>query len=764
VDFQLTEEQVELQRIAHEVAERECPPSLVRAVVEDGADTDALWKTLVSLEWPGLAVAVEHGGSGAGAVELAVLLEELGWAADPSPFLATTTQHLPLVEVLEGPVRADRLAAIAAGSPGAAILDGSAITATADGDGWILDGTAAHVLDAGRADALAVVAPTPGGPGVFVLARDQVEVAAERTVDASLHLGTVTLDGVRVPATHAATGPAVADGIQRASDAALGGLAATMVGAAQHVFDLALDHIQQRHQFGVPIGSFQAVKHMAVDAYTALQRARATVHFAALTYAEDDDRRTLAASIAKAAAGDAQRLVVAHGIQLFGGLGYTWENDLQLFAKRAKTGDLLLGSAHPHRLIASRLMLDRLAEGRSQGELALDEETEAFRREFDAWLDANLPPEAEAAAERSGSSSHIPGWARAWQRKMFDAGWLVPSNPPEYGGRNATLLQQFVHQEELGRRKIYLSFNPQGLSIIVPSILAFGTEEQKQRWALPILRAEITASLGMSEPDAGSDLAGLRTRAVLDGDRFIVNGQKVWTSGAHDAQVILAFVRTDPDAPKHQGISCLLIPTDSPGLTRRPFGSINSRTDLDFNEVFFDDVEVPLENLVGELHQGWRVATGSLGHERAMLWLGYADRLDDLVRRGGQELLERGLRDDAYALDWFGQLITDSQALQLLGHRTLAKVQQGMVPQEQSILKLFGSEAVARATLHVLETVGPDALDPSVRSAPLEPYNLDAWSDGWFELYLRSFSATIAGGTSQIQRNIVAEHVLGLPR
>jgi alkylation response protein AidB-like acyl-CoA dehydrogenase len=395
--------------------------------------------------------------------------------------------------------------------------------------------------------------------------------------------------------------------------------------------------------------------------------------------------------------------------------------------------------------------------------LEFDAETEAFRQEFVAWLEEHAPDPAQTVP-RSRSSADIPPWARQWQRTMFDAGWLVPGNPPEYGGRNASFLEQFVHAEELGRRQIYPSFNPQGLSIIVPSILAFGTEEQKQRWALPILRAEITAALGMSEPDAGSDLAALRTRAVLDGDRFIVNGQKVWTSGAHDAAVILAFVRTDPDAPKHKGISCLLIPTDSPGLTRRPFGSINSKEDFDFNEVFLDDVEVPVENLVGELHQGWRVATGSLGHERAMLWLGYAERLDDLVRRGGKELLERGLRDDSYVLDWFGQLVTDSQALQLLGHRTLAKVQRGMVPQEQSILKLFGSEACQRATVNVLETVGPDALDPTVRSAPLEPFNLDAWTDGWFELYLRTFSATIAGGTSQIQRNIVAEHVLGLPR
>jgi alkylation response protein AidB-like acyl-CoA dehydrogenase len=395
--------------------------------------------------------------------------------------------------------------------------------------------------------------------------------------------------------------------------------------------------------------------------------------------------------------------------------------------------------------------------------LSFDDDVEAFRAEFAAFLEANLPAEAEAA-ERSRSTAHLPDWARRWQRLQFDEGWLLPGNPPEFGGRNATVIQQYVHREELSRRRICHSFNPQGVGIIAASLLSFGTEEQKHRWAVPILRAEITAALGMSEPDAGSDLAGLRTRALLDGDHFVVNGQKVWTSGAHDADVILAFVRTDPEAPKHKGISCLVIPTDTPGVTRRPFRAIQGKDELDFNEVFFDDALVPAENLIGDLHQGWRVATGSLGHERAMLWLGYAERLDDLIVRGGQVVRDHGLADDAYVLEWFAQLVTDSHALRALGERVMAKVQRGMKPVEQSILKLLGSEAVQRATLHVLEACGPDALDPTVRTGPPEPLNLDVWGEGWFDLYLRSFSATIAGGTSQIQRNIVGEHVLGLPR
>ena len=193
-------------------------------------------------------------------------------------------------------------------------------------------------------------------------------------------------------------------------------------------------------------------------------------------------------------------------------------------------------------------------------QLTFDDDVEAFRAEFVAFLDAHLPPQAEAAAERSRSTSHIPEWARRWQRLQFDHGWLLPGNPPEFGGRDAGILEQFVHREELDRRRLYHAFNPQGVGIIAASLLSFGTESRRHGGRSPILRAELTASLGMSEPGAGSDLAALATRAVLDGEHFVVNGQKVWTSGAHDADVLLTFVRTDPDAPKHKGISALLIP------------------------------------------------------------------------------------------------------------------------------------------------------------------------------------------------------------
>src|SRR5437588_3801473 len=238
-------------------------------------------------------------------------------------------------------------------------------------------------------------------------------------------------------------------------------------------------------------------------------------------------------------------------------------------------------------------------------------------------------PAREQMAEPKQSSAHLPDWARAWQRLMFDAGWLVPGWPPELGGRNATPIQQMVYFEELARRGVWRSLNIQGVTIFAPSVVDHGTTEQRGRFALPVLRGEKTACLGMSEPGAGSDLAGLSTRAELRDDHFVVNGQKLWTSGAHQADFCICFVRTDPTVKKHRGISALLIDMDTPGITTRPLPSlVDQRSWVDFNEVFFDDVVVPRENLLGELNDGWRIANSSLGHERGMLWGWESARLD----------------------------------------------------------------------------------------------------------------------------------------
>ena len=389
-------------------------------------------------------------------------------------------------------------------------------------------------------------------------------------------------------------------------------------------------------------------------------------------------------------------------------------------------------------------------------------EDEAFRAELVAWLTEHQPS-ADQFREPKRSSAHMPEWARAWQRALFDAGWLVPGWPPALGGRNASPTQQMIYFEEISQREIVRSANPQGLGIIAPSLNDYGTAEQKERFLGPTLRAEISWCLGMSEPSAGSDLASLKTRAELVGDEFVVNGQKVWTSGAHHADWCLCFVRTDPDAPKHKGISALIIETTTPGVERRPFPELSDPDFCDFNEVFFTDVRVPKENLVGPLNGGWPITQGSLAHERAMLWIGYAYDVQRTVRA----LVELGDRpvpgggrvgDDPRYRDAVGGFHIDAQALLAMGYRGFSKFLLGKSSPEHSLLKLFGSESLQRALLFGSEALGVDGLD-------LDLLGPKMWREGpWVISYLRSFSGTIPGGTSEIQRNIIAERVLGLPR
>ncbi len=389
-------------------------------------------------------------------------------------------------------------------------------------------------------------------------------------------------------------------------------------------------------------------------------------------------------------------------------------------------------------------------------------EDEAFRAELDAWLDEHQPSD-ERLAEPKRSSADMPQWARDWQRSLFDAGWLVPGWPPELGGRNATATQQMIYFEEMSSRDVLRSANPQGLGIIAPSIADYGTPEQKEKFLLPTLRAEVSWCLGMSEPGAGSDLASLKTRAELVGDEFVVNGQKVWTSGAHHADWCLCFVRTDPTAAKHKGISALIIDTTSRGLERRPFPELSDKEFCDFNEVFFTDVHVPMENLMGPLNGGWPITQGSLAHERAMLWITYAYDVQRMVRA----LVELGkmegpdgkpLGQDSHYRDAVAGFYVDAQALLAMGYRGFSKFLKGKSAPEHSLLKLYGSESLQKALLFGTEAIGVDALDSDLLGPPM-------WRDGsWATQYLRSFAATIPGGTSEIQRNIIAERVLGLPR
>ena len=320
--FEFDSDQRLWQKTVREVTAKECSPTLVRNIVDNGADPSSLWKTYIDLGWTELT---EPGTT----VELAIVLEELGRATDPTPYLATMTQFAPLAPGFDD-----------SGLAGAALYKGVGVRR--EGDEWILDGTAHHVLDGDRADRLAVVTEA----GVFVVPAEQAVVARSPVFDPVLHLAEVSFRGVRIGDDRR-----VDVDVEPARYLALTGLALTVVGACQRILDMVLGHVRERQQFGVPIGSFQAVKHKAVDMHVAIERARALAYYAALTIAENDPRRRVAASMAKAAAGECQSVVFRNGIQLFGAMGFTWENDLQFALKRAKAGEHLLGGAAEHRAL-----------------------------------------------------------------------------------------------------------------------------------------------------------------------------------------------------------------------------------------------------------------------------------------------------------------------------------------------------------------------------------------------------------------------------
>jgi alkylation response protein AidB-like acyl-CoA dehydrogenase len=313
------------QETVRDAVGKQCPASFVRNVAEDGVDPSPLWKTYVDAGWTELADPEN-------AVELAIVLEELGRATDPTPFLATLSQFAPLV--------GDRFDACITGS---AVYSG--VTAYRDADGWVLNGTDRFVLDGDRADRFAVVTDA----GAFLVDAEHVTTRRSAIFDPVMHVAEASFTGV-----HVADGERIEVDTEKARHVALMGMAVTMVGACQRILDLALDHAKSRYQFGVPIGSFQAIQHKAVDMHVAIERARALSYFSALTIAADDPRRRLAAAMAKASAGECQALVFRHGLQTFGAMGFTWENDLQFALKRAKAGELLLGGAAEHRELIAR--------------------------------------------------------------------------------------------------------------------------------------------------------------------------------------------------------------------------------------------------------------------------------------------------------------------------------------------------------------------------------------------------------------------------
>ena len=388
-------------------------------------------------------------------------------------------------------------------------------------------------------------------------------------------------------------------------------------------------------------------------------------------------------------------------------------------------------------------------------------EDQAFRAQVRAWLERHAPREPlRTVAEK-----------KAWHRKLYEAGYLGMGWPKAYGGREARPIEQAIVVEEMARANAPASINWAGLGLVGPTLIHHGTDAQRERYLRKILLGEEIWCQLYSEPNAGSDLAALQCRAELDGDEFVVNGQKIWTSTAPEADMGILLVRTDRQAPKHQGISYLIVDMRAPGIEVRPLRQVTGIAD-EFAEVFFTDVRVPAENLIGELNSGWRIAQTTLSYERGGDTFGIVARLQQAFNR----LLEvaatpgsdgRRKLDDPLIRRKLGRIMAEIEVLRYASLRIISTLEKGNMPgPESSISKLHYSELDKRVYTLMQETLGPDGqltggAPPEVQYDPERPWDPHA---SWSYLYMLSFAETIYAGSSEIQKNIIGERVLGLPK
>ena len=392
-------------------------------------------------------------------------------------------------------------------------------------------------------------------------------------------------------------------------------------------------------------------------------------------------------------------------------------------------------------------------------DLSLSPEETRFRDELRAWLEQHAPKDWEHRHDES-IEQHF-AFLRSWQKTLYDGGWAGISWPREYGGRGASLMQQVIFWQELARAGAPPMANVIGLGMVGPTIIAFGTEAQKARFLPGILSADEIWCQGFSEPNAGSDLAGLQSDGRLDGEHFVVNGQKVWTSYGWAADWCELVVRTDPTLPKHKGLTVMLVDMKSPGIEVRPLRQMTGESE--FSEVFFRDVRVPVANVVGKVNQGWDVSIGTLMHERgtfgAGLQITYQRNIERLIELS--RTIERGGRpaaEDPVFRQKLAQCYAEVQIMRANQMRAFSRISNTGVPgPEGSIQKIFWSELNQRLQQVAQELLGPYG---QLEAADRHAIDRGAWSYG----YLRARGNTIEAGTSEIQRNIIGHFVLGLPR
>ena len=668
------------------------------------------WDELAGLGWLGLHIPEAQGGSGYSLEELVVVVEQFGRAMAPGPLVPTVIASAVLAAV----------GGDAADSHLAGLADGSIIGAVALGGDVVLvdgaaSGSAGNVLGGGLAQVLLVAS---GDDVAVVEIGKGVTVEVPPNLDPTRRTARITLDGA--PAT-------VLPGARRQLiDLARVILSAEAAGLARECTETAAEYAKQRVQFGRPIAMFQAVKHHCANMAVATELATSAVWDAARAAGTGGDQLTYAAAVAATLAAPAADLCANLSTQVHGGIAITWEHDAHLFMRRAT---VLLGYLQPD--VAAADLTDLVRQGVSR------EKT------------VELPPEAEAIRDQVRSfAERIKDMSAEGQRtELIDSGYVMPHWPKPFG-RGAGAVEQLVVEQEFTAAGVQRpSYGITGWNIL--TLIQYATEDQVARWVRPALNQDVIWCQLFSEPDAGSDAAGVTTKATRVEGGWLVNGQKVWTSGAHVAGMGFATVRTDPDVPKHAGITTMVIDMHAHGVEVRPLKMTNGGSE--FNEVFFDDVFVPDDDVVGPVDGGWTVARATLGNESVSI--GGGD--------GGMSLPPAFLVPpfDAHpervvgGAERIGRYIADHQAMTLLNLRSANRAVVGGEPgPEGAITKLVLSEIGHDAASLLTELNGPDA----------------AFMDGEAAmgnmLVLMHRGLSIAGGTSEIKRNQIGERILGLPR
>jgi alkylation response protein AidB-like acyl-CoA dehydrogenase len=678
-----------------------------------GEERPPFWAELADLGWLGLHLPEEQGGSGYGFPELVVVLEELGRAVAPGPFLPTVMASAIIADRADAGTRAHLLPGLADGSLVAGVGFGGRLRVAGD----VLTGDAGVVLGAATADLLVLAA---GADDLVVVPRRRtgVEVLAAPSLDPTRRSARVRLESVAL-----APGELLPEARGRAQDVARTLAAAEAAGGAHACVEMGTEYAKVREQFGRVIGSFGPVKHHCANMLVAAELATAAVWDAARAATGDQRLFSLASAVAAAQAMPAYLQNAQRNIQVHGGIGFTWEHDAHLLLRRAAS---LAALFEPRRAAADIVHLAEAGVQRDPS-LELPAEAEGMRTQIRAEISRLAAlPEASRPARLVESGLAMPHWPRPW-------------------GREAPALEQLVIDQELARLGIERP-NYGITGWIILTLIQKARPDQVERWVAPTLRGELIWCQLFSEPNAGSDAAGIRTRGTRVDGGWLVNGQKVWTSGAQHCHRGLATVRTDPEAPKHAGITTMVIDMKASGVEVHPLREATGGEM--FNEVFFDDVFVPDDDVVGPINGGWSVARSTLGNERVSIGGGGPGAGVDLLplyRRSA------GRVPDAAAL--VGELMAEAAAMRALNLRRAERAVAGGDPgPEGNVTKLLSAEHAQRVADTALTLVGPDA----------------ALADGAGGLVGRAIVFTrclsIAGGTSEITRNQIAERILGLPR